>query len=107
MATSDAHERLIQALREAFRSVPKAFESKRISVETFSTKAPSDYRDRMHQVLDQILEVSAQSPRRVATGRRYRDMGEYFEWKVAQQKAAQQEEDASAREPVEAALVAA
>jgi transposase-like protein len=59
VATSDAHEGLIQALREAFPGLIwqrcQAHFRRNVIDQTLS-----DYRDRMHQVLDQVLEASSQ-----------------------------------------------
>jgi transposase-like protein len=59
VATSDAHEGLIQALREAFPGLiwQRCQAHFRRNV---LDRAPSDYRDRMHQLLDQILEAPSQ-----------------------------------------------
>jgi transposase-like protein len=59
VATSDAHEDLIQALREAFPGLiwQRCQAHFRRNV---LDRAPSDYRDRMHQLLDQILEAPSQ-----------------------------------------------
>jgi len=59
MAPSDAHDGLVQALREAFPSLIRQrcqahFRSNVID------PTPSGYRDRMHQILDQLLEASSQ-----------------------------------------------
>jgi transposase-like protein len=60
VATSDAHEGLVQALREAFPGLIwqrcQAHFRRNVIDQT-----PSDYRDRMHQILDQLLEASSQS----------------------------------------------
>ena len=59
LATSDAHPGLVQALREAFPGLIwqrcQAHFRRNVLDQT-----PSDYRDRMHQVLDQILEAPSQ-----------------------------------------------
>ena len=59
LATSDAHEGLVQALREAFPGLIwqrcQAHFRRNVLDQT-----PSDYRDRMHQALDQILEAPSQ-----------------------------------------------
>ena len=60
VATSDAHEGLVQALREAFPGLIwqrcQAHFRRNVIDQT-----PSGYRDRMHQILDQLLEASSQS----------------------------------------------
>lgn len=59
LATSDAHPGLIQALKEAFPGLIwqrcQAHFRRNVLDQT-----PSRYRDRMHQVLDQILEAPSQ-----------------------------------------------
>ena len=59
LATSDAHPGLIQALREAFPGLIwqrcQAHFRRNVLDQT-----PSSYRDRMHQVLDQLLEAPSQ-----------------------------------------------
>jgi transposase-like protein len=56
VATSDAHDGLVQALREAFPGLIwqrcQAHFRRNVLDQT-----PSGYRDRMHQILDQLLEV--------------------------------------------------
>ena len=56
VATSDAHDGLVQALREAFPGLIwqrcQAHFRRNVLDQT-----PSSYRDRMHQILDQLLEV--------------------------------------------------
>ncbi len=60
VATSDAHDGLVQALREAFPGLIwqrcQAHFRRNVLDQT-----PSGYRDRMHQILDQLLEASSQS----------------------------------------------
>jgi len=60
VATSDAHEGLVQALREGFPGLIwqrcQAHFRRNVLDQT-----PSGYRDRMHQILDQLLEASSQS----------------------------------------------
>nr|WP_259204557.1 transposase [Salinibacter ruber] len=60
VATSDAHEGLVQALREAFPGLiwQRCQAHFRRNV---LGRTPSSYRDRMHQILDQLLEASSQS----------------------------------------------
>lgn len=69
LATSDAHEGLKQALQEAFPGLIW----QRCQTEEFLgvhfrrnvlDQTPSDYRDQMHEVLDQILEASSQGEAR-------------------------------------------
>jgi transposase-like protein len=59
VATSDAHSGLVQALREAFPGLIwqrcQAHFRRNVLDQT-----PSSYQDRMHQVLDQILEAPSQ-----------------------------------------------
>jgi transposase-like protein len=59
VATSDAHDGLVQALREAFPGLIwqrcQAHFRRNVLDQT-----PSGYRDRMHQILDQLLEASSQ-----------------------------------------------
>jgi transposase-like protein len=59
VATSDAHDGLVQALREAFPGLIwqrcQAHFRRNVLDQT-----PSSYRDRMHQLLDQILEAPSQ-----------------------------------------------
>jgi len=59
VATSDAHDGLVQALREAFPGLIwqrcQAHFRRNVIDQT-----PSGYRDRMHQILDQLLEASSQ-----------------------------------------------
>ena len=59
LATSDAHEGLESALREAFPGCiwQRCQSHFRRNV---LDKTPSDYQDRMHEVLDQILEAGSQ-----------------------------------------------
>ncbi|MCS4048034.1 transposase-like protein [Salinibacter ruber] len=63
MATSDAHEGLKQALQEAFPGLiwQRCQSHFRRNV---LDQTPSDYRDQMHEVLDQILEASSQKEAR-------------------------------------------
>jgi transposase-like protein len=60
VATSDAHVGLVQALREAFPGLIwqrcQAHFRRNVIDQT-----PSGYRDRMHQILDQLLEAPSQS----------------------------------------------
>jgi transposase-like protein len=60
VATSDAHDGLVQALREAFPGLIwqrcQAHFRRNVLDQT-----PSGYRDRMHQLLDQLLEASSES----------------------------------------------
>ncbi len=60
LATSDAHEGLEAALRSAFPGcIWQRYQAHfRRNV---LDKTPSGYRDRMHQILDQLLEASSQS----------------------------------------------
>ena len=59
VATSDAHDGLVQALREAFPGLIwqrcQAHFRRNVIDQT-----PSGYRDRMHQILDQLLAASSQ-----------------------------------------------
>jgi len=59
LATSDAHEGLQQALQEAFPGLiwQRCQSHFRRNV---LDRTPSDYRDEMHEVLDQILEADSQ-----------------------------------------------
>jgi len=63
LATSDAHEGLKQALQEAFPGLiwQRCQSHFRRNV---LDQTPSDYRDEMHQVLDQILEADSQEEAR-------------------------------------------
>lgn len=63
LATSDAHEGLKQALQEAFPGLiwQRCQSHFRRNV---LDRTPSDYRDQMHEVLDQILEASSQKEAR-------------------------------------------
>ncbi len=63
LATSDAHEGLKQALQEGF---PGLIWQRCQSHFRRNAKGqtPSDYRDEMHEVLDQILEASTQEEAR-------------------------------------------
>jgi transposase-like protein len=63
LATSDAHEGLKQALQEAFPGLiwQRCQSHFRRNV---LDQTPSDYRDQMHEVLDQILEASSQGEAR-------------------------------------------
>ncbi|WP_198598615.1 IS256 family transposase [Salinibacter altiplanensis] len=60
LATSDAHDGLVQALREAFPGLIwqrcQAHFRRNVIDQT-----PSDHRDRMHQLLDQLLKASSPS----------------------------------------------
>jgi len=60
LATSDAHDGLVQALREAFPGLIwqrcQAHFRRNVIDQT-----PSGFRDRMHQLLDQLLKASSQS----------------------------------------------
>ncbi|MCS3785820.1 transposase-like protein [Salinibacter ruber] len=69
LATSDAHEGLKQALQEAFPGlIWQQFHTEESLGVHFRRNAkgqtPSDYRDQMHEVLDQILEASSQKEAR-------------------------------------------
>ncbi len=63
LATSDAHEGLKQALQEAFPGLiwQRCQSHFRRNV---SGRTPSDYRDEMHEVLDQVLEADSQEEAR-------------------------------------------
>jgi putative transposase len=63
LATSDAHEGLKQALQEGFPGLiwQRCQSHFRRNV---LDQTPSDYRDEMHEVLDQILEASTQEEAR-------------------------------------------
>jgi transposase-like protein len=63
MATSDAHEGLKQALQEAFPGLiwQRCQSHFRRNV---LDQTPSDYRDQMHEGLDQVLEASSQKEAR-------------------------------------------
>ncbi|MCS4034550.1 transposase-like protein [Salinibacter ruber] len=77
VATSDAHDGLVQALREAFPGLIwqrcQAHFRRNVLDQT-----PSGYRDRMHQILDQLLEASSQSDMQ----RRFEDISEEIEEKA-------------------------
>ena len=65
LATSDAHPGLVQALREAFPGLiwQRCQTEESLGVHfrrNVLDQTPSDYRDRMHKVLDQILEAASQ-----------------------------------------------
>ncbi len=63
LATSDAHEGLKQALQEAFPGLiwQRCQSHFRRNV---LDQTPSDYRDEMHEVLDQVLEADSQEEAR-------------------------------------------
>nr|WP_251979774.1 transposase [Salinibacter ruber] len=63
LATSDAHEGLKQALQEAFPGLiwQRCQSHFRRNV---PGRTPSDYRDEMHEVLDQVLEADSQEEAR-------------------------------------------
>ena len=77
VATSDAHDGLVQALREAFPGLIwqrcQAHFRRNVLDQT-----PSSYRDRMHQILDQLLEASSQSDMQ----RRFEDISGEIEEKA-------------------------
>ena len=77
VATSDAHEGLVQALREGFPGLIwqrcQAHFRRNVIDQT-----PSSYRDRMHQMLDQLLEASSQSDMQ----RRFEDISGEIEEKA-------------------------
>jgi transposase-like protein len=77
VATSDAHDGLVQALREAFPGLIwqrcQAHFRRNVLDQT-----PSSYRDRMHQILDQLLEASSQSDMQ----RRFEDISGEIEKKA-------------------------
>ncbi len=77
VATSDAHEGLVQALREGFPGLIwqrcQAHFRRNVIDQT-----PSSYRDRMHQMLDQLLEASSQSDMQ----RRFEDVSGEIEEKA-------------------------
>ena len=65
VATSDAHSGLVQALREAFPGLiwQRCQTEESLGVHfrrNVLDQTPSSYQDRMHQVLDQILEAPSQ-----------------------------------------------
>ncbi len=77
VATSDAHEGLVQALREGFPGLIwqrcQAHFRRNVIDQT-----PSSYRDWMHQMLDQLLEASSQSDMQ----RRFEDVSGEIEEKA-------------------------
>ncbi len=77
LATSDAHEGLKQALQEGFPGLiwQRCQSHFRRNV---LDQTPSDYRDEMHEVLDQILEASTQEEART----RLDDLKEHLEEKA-------------------------
>jgi transposase-like protein len=78
LAASDAHEGLKQALQEAFPGLiwQRCQSHFRRNV---LDQTPSDYRDQMHEVLDQILEASSQKEART----RLDDIREQLEEKAS------------------------
>ena len=69
LATSDAHEGLKKALQESFPGLiwQRCHTEEFLGVHfrrNVLDRAPSDYRDEMHQVLDQVLETSSQEEAR-------------------------------------------
>ena len=63
LATSDAHEGLKQALEEAFPDLIWQRCQSRFRRNVLD-QTPSDYRDEMHEVLDQVLEAGSQEEAR-------------------------------------------
>jgi transposase-like protein len=83
LATSDAHKGLNQALQESFPGLiwQRCHTEEFLGVHfrrNVLYQTPSDYRDQMHEVLDQILEASSQKEART----RLDDLREQLEEKT-------------------------